>query len=275
MPLTRDEWRRLAGKRKADDDGDHTSKHAKTIEPETKEPKTSNKGSRLRGAREKRRENAEKTYMAEEDYDAGSLSNMRKDEDMDIEEEEVKPDSTEKSSSGGTTTAFGSHETPVLIKQPEVKYFANTRTMEIKDRFWVTGGDDRTTSTFDDYKILELRMNSPYSPLNGTVRTFASTNPWQSGLYYTTMSTGLSTQPASATPYSKTTTAGKIMPYLKTAEELYSVYTVVKTDWAIKIENPNSSVVDNQLFATIYEAFSNADATRVPTGIKPHDTWKT
>ena len=190
----------------------------------------------------------------------------------DNEEGEAMEVDTRSTSVGNT--AVGNHETPILYHSPDVKFFGNTRTMELKDKFYVTLGDVGVGDTFYSGREFSLRLNSPYIPVvvPSSYTLGVAGNAWNSGVYANCKSIGGTLIPDPLDPYVKTSTTSKVMPMLGCMSH-YTMYTVLKTDWSITIWNPNADFNGYELFCHMDEAYSSTDSSRWPS-TSWTDVWR-
>lgn len=153
----------------------------------------------------------------------------------------------------------GAHETPVMPHYAEIG-FPETYTTIIPDTIYLSVNDlDAIGSGTDDLNKIEIRLNSPYSPMVNSGDLVSQTDN-------TAVATGVSvnmmpnadTQPAAGStagvlefPYTFTTSHKA--KWLKWWEQMYDVYHVMETHYEVTIAHARSGASEHIAIECLYE----------------------
>ena len=161
---------------------------------------------------------------------------------MDTGDKETPEQSTALALRGGGDQIRGAHETPVIWHSPEYG-FKETMTVVIPTTLWVSVNmlpRQVLTSGDIDKNKLEIRLNSPYSPLMSTLVGQSAGSAAVVGVS-SSKAPDSATNPATLLRFPYTVTSSHKPQWLAYWDKIYEVYTVLETQYEVTIANARTA----------------------------------
>lgn len=159
---------------------------------------------------------------------------------------------------GSSSNEQGAHETPVMPHYATIG-LPETMTVIIPDTIYLSVNDLDPIGAEDDLNKIEIRLNSPYSPLvnSGDLVNQTDNTAITQGVSVNMMPNS-DTHPAAGTaggvlefPYTYTTSHKA--KWLKWYEQIYDVYHVMETFYEVTIAHARAGASENIAIECLYE----------------------
>lgn len=149
---------------------------------------------------------------------------------------------------GGGDQTRGAHETPVIWHSPEYG-FKETMTVVIPTTLYFSVNKLPTTvltSGDIDKNKVEIRLNSPYTPLMSTLVAQSTSSPVAVGVS-ATKAPDSATNPSTLLTFPYTITSSHKPQWLSYWDKMYEVYTVLETQYEITIANARTASFNHSI----------------------------